>query len=112
MALPGQAPQGAQPPQGQPPQGQAPQGGGQDKAKAFSDMIIQTDHALMQIASVLQQINPQAAQAMGQVQKQFESIIQALTKQGSPQGQPQGGQMPQQGQAPMETSGKPMQQAY
>jgi hypothetical protein len=50
---------------------------------------------------------------MGQLQKQFESIIQALTKQGAQgQGQPSGGPAPSQGSAPMETSGKPMQQAY
>ena len=90
--------------------GGAPMPPGEDEGGGpLTQMIVQTDQALSQIAQVLAKASPQAARALMQINQQYRDIIQGVMS-----GQ-DGGGAPEQGgdqMAPPETQGKASMMAY
>jgi len=91
-----------------PAEGGAPMPPGEDEGGGpLTQMIVQTDQALSQIAQVLAKASPQAARALMAINEQYRQIIQGVMSG-------QGGGAPEQGDqmAPPETQGKASMMAY
>lgn len=101
-------PQAAMPPE----QAQAPQAAGgampPGTDNPLTQMIVQTDQSIDQIAQIISKASPEAGQALAQLAEQFRQIISSIMNQGQGQGGPQeASQM-----VSPETHGKPAQQSY
>lgn len=105
-ASPMPPPGSSAPDQGAEPSNASPPTGGRDQA--LTQMIVQTDQALTNIAQIVAQQSPEAGSALAELNDQFRQLISSLMS---------GAQQPQKaqkgmGMAPMETGGKEAQLAY